>query len=484
MNLNRTEQRFFSDVLHTELSAPTKAKLMIGDDEFPIVVIPQISQNGDFVFRCFDIPAYKPENQDGALSFENGQMFGIHPILEKAWDNQDVVNLKLADKPQPVAPFQTITGPNIQAIVLSVDFGHKGTLSIHKNQIQKNCSTLSQVVFSLVDFSDYKKTVNIFEEFSDKGTTRRRAIMSNLKSIRDQFNDPVEIKIINPARISLHTGEEWEITLTEDENQTRNHTSHSGLIAKTNGKEFEINEVNDLLPGLTQFFAFTSCAYRHPTTVIGEDSKGKTVWGQIGRFDLMPQSTNWFNNDNSVPATVYLESLFPKFWSQWREHPEELTIIIESLVNSKAMQQAGLPKEALATCYTGLDLLSTLVLKQPDPNDSCANVSRALDCHDILNLHLEPPQTPITAQLAHTLGLDKRGPCLISSVRNYVMHPLERGSDSIKQEHREHLDDNYSFYFYLHDLCQFYLEYLLLIGLCGYQPQHFRTLTESRVPKP
>ena len=47
------------------------------------------------------------------------------------------------------------------------------------------------------------------------------------------------------------------------------------------------------------------------------------------------------------------------------------------------MFQAGLPKEAIAASYSGLDVLANLILTNPDPNDSVANVCKALDCYDI-----------------------------------------------------------------------------------------------------
>ena len=69
---------------------------------------------------------------------------------------------------------------------------------------------------------------------------------------------------------------------------------------------------------------------------------------------------------------------------------------------------------------------------------------------------------------------------MIYSVRNCVVHPLDPNTEAIKHLHLEHLDDSYSPYFYLHDLCQFYLECLLLIGLCDWRPQYFRILAEKR----
>ena len=194
--------------------------------------------------------------------------------MENAWNNQEVVNLEFTVRPAAVAPFRPIIGPTVQAKVLVVERAHKGRLGVHKNQIKKEDSKLKQVVFSLVDFSDFKKFGHITEHMA-----KHMNIQESLEAIRKEFPDAVEVKIVRPDRISLQAGQEWEVTLTKDAEQTRNHTSHSGLIAKTDGKEFEIDDMHDLLEGLTYFFGFVSCAYRHPTAIIGQ---GLTRQGCVG----------------------------------------------------------------------------------------------------------------------------------------------------------------------------------------------------------
>lgn len=478
MELNRIEKRFLADVLQTDLDAPVRAELRVYDDEFAVIVIPRIDQNGYFKLSYFGTPAHMPESNDGTLSWGNGHIFGVHPVLENAWNNQDVVELELSERPSSVAPFPKIVGPKINTKVLVVKPGHRGELAVNRNQILNEDSILRRVVFSLVDFPDFKRPGHILGEIFREGEEGYESFENALKSLQNRFQASVTINIDRPIQIELHAGTEWEIILTRDAESTRNQVSHSGLITRENGEEFKVEEVDDLLAGLTHFFTFVSCAYRHPTAIIGEDSSGRTVWGQIGKFEMMRRSVNWFNNDSSIAATGYLESLFPKFWDKWRAHPEKLTAIIESHINSKAMQQAGLPKEALATSYSGLELLASVVLNNSKNN--IANVCKALDSHSIPHLHLDPSETPKTAQLASNLGKSSSGPRLIYDIRNYVTHPQDRRSNTIKQAYLEQLDDAYSPYFYLNDLCQFYLEYLLLIGLCGWKPQHFRILSERR----
>ena len=479
--LNQLEHKFFSSVLCARLEVPLKADLEVNEDIFPMTIIPHFSQDGHFELRYFGAPPYQPQaDSKGVMTWNDGEMFGIHPELEKAWKNGDVLNLKLPERPSPVVLLHNVPDLNVDVRVLLADANHQGRLVIHENHILTKDTTIRRAEFSLVDFPKiaYTSTPWVQNLIAKKEFD---AFQNDLQSALDRADDDnlsIHTKYRNETCLS--TGDGWEIILVEDEKKTRNCDSYTGTLKRQDGEEFDPAQLRNILEGLTLFFSFVSCAYRFPTSVIAYGTGDTIVWGQIGRIDLMPRSTNWFDNDSCASANVYLESLFPKFWERWQKYPEELYSVIESHINSKVMRQAGVPKEGIAASYAGLDVLANLVLKDPDPKDSVANVHKALDFYNIPHLILKESETPITTQLAADLGVSKTGPQLICSVRNYVTHPLDRDTDAIKQRHLEHLDDSYSPYFHLHDLCQFYLEYLFLIGLCDWKPQHFRVLNERR----
>ena len=276
----------------------------------------------------------------------------------------------------------------------------------------------------------------------------------------------------------LQTGTGWIITLTKDDEDTRGSFSYSGLITR-DGEDFSVQELSHLLEGLTYFLSFTACAYRHPTAVIGYNSEDLAAWGQIGKFILMPLSTNWFSNNSMISAGIYLEFLFPRFWSAWEKHLNEVSRIIECYINSRAMQQAGLPREAVAASYAGLDMLAHLLISNPERDSSTQVVEKALAKHKVPNPCLDSSRTPVTTKLAKELGIRPSGVPLLNSVRNYVVHPLQKNSHAVKSQHAELLDSTYSEYFYVHDLSQYFLEYLFLHGLCHYTPEHHRLLTET-----
>ena len=151
MQLNKIEQKFLSDVLGAELDIPVMANLRVNNNEFQVVVIPQITPDGYFELHYFGTPAYMPEGKQG---WEDDEILGVHPVLEKAWSNRDIVNLELAERPHPFVLRQNTSGPNICARVLVVDNNYQGRLAIYENKVSLKKSTLKRAEFSLVDFPE------------------------------------------------------------------------------------------------------------------------------------------------------------------------------------------------------------------------------------------------------------------------------------------------------------------------------------------
>ena len=276
-----------------------------------------------------------------------------------------------------------------------------------------------------------------------------------------------------PRHIIFECDDGWKITVVKDETPTRGSVSYIGLIEKSDGTDYGADEVGDLLRALSYFFAFAACTYCHATVVIGYDSRRRPVWGKIGRFamDWLPP-TNWFNNIECRMGAV-LEQLFPKFWLKWREHKHEIVAIIECYVHSYAMRKAGIANDAVAKSYTGLNLLSSL--QQGRAVSGSDNIKKTLSGYNIPNL-----STAVVSRISNRLGGRKRqGPDLLDRVRGYIAHPLGKGTPvKVKQEPLKYLDSEPMEYMYLHDLSQFYLEYMFL-AYCGLGFKDHRPLLES-----
>ena len=118
--------------------------------------------------------------------------------------------------------------------------------------------------------------------------------------------------------------------------------------------------------------------------------------------------------------------------------------------------------------YAGLEMLASLMLGKTVYGDSHKEIGKVLD-KQMPHFYLVNSKTPNLVRLYRNLKTeeDSNGNCLginlLNAVRNYVAHPLRKDTPaSIKEEFLKHLDADYMQYMYLHDLCQYYLEYLLL----------------------
>ena len=480
MQLNEIEEKFFSDVLRAEPEMPLRANLKVYDDEFSVMVIPQITQDGYFEIRYFGTPPYEPNDEGGQMTWEGDEIFGVHPVLGEAWSKQDAVVLELEKRPHPFALLQNTAGPNISARVLIVEPNHKGRLAISENEVLLETSKLRRAEFSLVDLPKIVyKGANWLRNLVAKGQEEIDAFQNELQSAVARVNDDdfsIHTKYQNTT--NLYTEDGWTITLKEDDEQTRGCTSYTGTIQREDESEFEVQELNHLLEGMVKFFSFASCAYRHPTAVIGYDSDNNVVWGQIGKFNLMRRSPNWFDSSGTPAANVYLEHFFPKFWSTWKDSQNEIKTVIDYYVNSKAMQEKGFPQSAVATIFSGLELLAYQIIKKPKKNNPADNIKRALQQYNIPRQCLDESKTPVTSQAARNLDAGQSGVELLTSIRNYVVHPTEFYRLTTEHDLLLHPNKKYPPFYFVHDLGQFYLEYLFL-EMCGYKPQFYRPLIEE-----
>ena len=308
--------------------------------------------------------------------------------------------------------------------------------------------------------------------------------MEVLQSLEGRLQDGAVIEIQPSTHyVVLDSGDGWSIRLTRDGQQTRDLLSHTGLIEKSDGGEFGTDELGNVLEGLKYFFAFAAGVYCHPTVVIGYDSRSRPAWGKTGLFETATQHhpANWFNNHTDFLLGANLEKLFPRFWCKWVEDKDAIRAVTECYVHSNAMRKAGIPNDAVAKSYAGLEMLASLKLKKTIQNNSGAEIHKVLEDYAIPHLRLNEPGTPIMTRLSEDLGeSERRGSYLLGRVRNYVAHPLDAATPAeVKKIYLEYLDYDPVLYLYLHDLSQFYLEYTFL-KFCGYETRGHRRLLETQ----
>ena len=433
-----------------------------------MIVVPEITPSGRFELKYYNAPAAEPEcnlNESGTLvrEWQLEEAFGRHPLLQLAWSTDHMVSLQLHTSPMPLQPK---ANPSLSAKVLHAGMEHRGSLALNKNQVMVQESQLAKTRFNIVGFPDFLTPEKQRASISGIDDSKRQA----LKSVAEELSGGATLTLATaPRHIIFECDDGWKITVVKDETPTRGSVSYIGLIEKSDGGDYGADEVGDLLRGLNYFFAFAACTYCHPTVVIGYDSRRRPVWGKIGRFamDWLPP-TNWFNNIEFRMGAV-LEQLFPKFWLRWREHEDEIVAIIECYVHSYAMRKAGIANDAVAKSYTGLNLLSSL--QQGRAVGGSKNIKKTLSEYKIPNL-----STAVVRRISNRLGgRKKQGPDLLDRVRNYIAHPLETGTSvKVKQEPLKYLDSEPVDYVYLHDLSQFYLEYMFLaycvLGFADHRP--------------
>ena len=277
MKLNKLQTRFFEEIIGAEPDVPVHATLSYEGTTFDIIVVPEINSSGHFRLKYYSAPAYDPEPQiigEGIFSktLTISEAFGLHPLLERAWQERAVVELELKLSQLPLQPKPNHT---LSVRVLYAAAKHRGALVLDNNQATLKSSPLRKARFSISDFCDFLAPWSGIGSIVSISVSDRQM----LQSITNNLPDEAQIAIRpGPNRIILNTGDGWNITLTKDENGTEDEVSHSGVVEKNDGSDFEVAELNHVLDGLRYFLAFTQSDYCFPCVVIGYDADDKMAW--------------------------------------------------------------------------------------------------------------------------------------------------------------------------------------------------------------
>ena len=480
MNLNDLERKFFEHVIKAVLAVPVQATLEHKNGQFDVIVVPEIIGEGDFLFKYYNATPHEPEakvnesrTRPNRLSLKHAA--GLHPLLEQAWLDRDPITLQMYPAPLPIHPRRA---SNINAKVFYAESGNKGALSLEKNQVTVRRSLLTKAEFSVLGFPDFEAITRRQMSVADIGSSE----LEKFRSVASQLGEGAKVSIQPSAHhVVLDSGDGWHAKVTRNDDYTRGAVCHTGVIERADGGEFGVDDLSNILQLLKYFFAFVSGYYCNLSVVIGYDPKNRPAWGEVGRFVSETRSPlNWFNYSRFEQLGDYLESVFPKFCSKWKTHKNELIAIIECYVHSNVMQHAGVPQDAVAKSYTGLEILASLMLQKKIFGDASEEIHMVLSKHKMPYRCLEQSDTPLLSNLGKHLGqAEVRGSHLLGRVRNYVTHPLRSKMPvKIKPSYVNYLDTNPTHYAYLHDLSQFYLEYSFL-KFIGYSMDGHRKLLES-----
>ena len=460
VELNDLEKSFFQRLLEVELDAPVHGTLNYENEALEMIVTPRISQDGHFEMDYSNASPFIPESQGGVYSYSINSFFGTHPLLERAWLSGDPVNLKLRISRSFPPPPSIV---HVKAKLLSAGSNHSGRIALWENQITLGVEPIKEARFSLVGFPDFISGNNLDALIS---------INRLLQPVRDQLPEGWTIIPKAPeGKIVLQTGCGWTVDICKQLDLLRGMVSHEGVVTRTDGREYRINELENLLEGLKSFFAFVAGDYCHPTVVIGYSTSKSPSWGQTGRLsEISKPRMNWFENNYTPFTGHYLKVLFPKFWEIWSDKSKEVDEVINLHVGSNNTLRNGNPKGALAESYAALETLASLTSGTTIRGDSDKEIDLALVKNEV-PFRLVNEDTLETSYFSDACDELKigcyNGVYLLNEVRNYVPHPLEPKTNAeIKPEVHNFLHKNRLPLTFLHDLSQFYFEHLFL-AYCG-----------------
>ncbi len=472
MELHKLESEFFHRVLNAELDIPVHGTLTCGDSTFDVIIIPEISSQGEFTLRYYNAPPPEPKvdvNENGERIPKRtwDEIIGIHPVLNQAWIDNSPVNLQIQRSSSVMSgrPRSGRSKRDFDTRVHYLESENRGVLRLNDNRIALQATPVKNARFAIVGLPDFKTPELQWRSIAAIGSTEQE----QLRSIADLLEEGASIQILPTShRVTLAAGVEWIITLTRDEDLTRGMISHTGSIEKPDGSEFEVEHLILVLEALNYFFAFISGTYCQPTAVVAHDGARRRVWGRVGRFTIARKPVlHWFRDYPGAPLGKLLEALFPLFWEKWNSHRDEIIAIVSSYVESNAISEAGVPQDATAKSFVGLEILASLITKKTIQSNPSPTIDEVLCQYSIPHRTIEAETLPLIKALCDDLEVETKGAYLINEVRNYVMHPLDRKRPArVKEKHVAFLDSDPIKYAFVHDLSQFYLEYTLL-EYCG-----------------
>ena len=63
MQFNDLERKFFEQILNAELDVPVHATLHYEDELFEVILVPELTGEGEFTLKYYNAPAYDPETR-------------------------------------------------------------------------------------------------------------------------------------------------------------------------------------------------------------------------------------------------------------------------------------------------------------------------------------------------------------------------------------------------------------------------------------
>ncbi|MDE2842656.1 MAG: hypothetical protein OXN21_04655 [Chloroflexota bacterium] len=109
VELNNLETKFFNSIVDAELGVPVPATLAHEDGTMEVILVPELTDEGEFTLKYYNAPSSDPETQrhESGITTETWTFpyaLGLHPVLERAWLHRRPVTVQMHPPGVPLNP--------------------------------------------------------------------------------------------------------------------------------------------------------------------------------------------------------------------------------------------------------------------------------------------------------------------------------------------------------------------------------------------
>ena len=305
-------------------------------------------------------------------------------------------------------------------------------------------SPLQSVQFSIVNFPEFLGMQNQYIEVNGER----------------QLCGKVQL-VATPWSISITAGPNLSKKLKTLENDGGYALTHTGIIERSDGGTFSVEDVENLLSGLRLFLSFVRGASCGLTCIEGKDQKGERSWVKWGSTYTMPwRYVNSCAGDRPTRFQILSEA-FPGFWGLFGQQPGVLNQPLSlGLYWYLCANESNSVSPGLILTQAALERLAhEIVGKKSDFTGVW--IGKALNAE---NIDLAIPGSCQQLEALRRRESVAHGPEMLIRLRNDLVHAEKKINVSTEE------------YFEARNMGQWYVE-LLLLKLFGYSGSYTNRLT-------
>ena len=192
--------------------------------------------------------------------------------------------------------------------------------------------------------------------------------------------------------------------------------THTGMVAREDGRGFTEEEAHEFLDGLDNFLSFISSSSCAVTDVTGTGSDGRDAWKRWGSHHVAP----WARRRTWADVTVRdsFPAIFQKFWEDYVKNRGDLERALGWYVYSNQSEALDV---SIIFNHAVLELLTYIAAGQKPPKTKTGDwIANNLSNEGI------DPQIPSSCRSLSALANQRslrHGPHALVDIRNSMIHP-------------------------------------------------------------